>query len=293
MSAAAEAPWTVLRLLRWTEGYFRERGLEPARRQAEDLLGAVLDLDRLHLYLHFEDAPTPSELALFRERVRRRAAGEPLQHILGSQPFLELTLKADRRALIPRPETEELARRLRQWLADRPHPWTVADVCTGGGCLALALAAQAGEGDRVWASDSSGEALGQARENAEALGLAGRVVFLQGDLCAPLAGLPPLDLLCANPPYIPSGDIASLQPEVRDHEPRMALDGGATGLELPRRLLGQAAAALKPGGLLAMELGLGQGEALAAEAAGSGAWDGARAEKDFSGRFRYLMAVKR
>jgi release factor glutamine methyltransferase len=274
------------------ESYLAGHGISPARRQAEDLLGAVLELDRLHLYLEFESVPSPAELGRLRELVRRRAAGEPLQHLLGWQPFLGLRLLCDRRALIPRPETEELARRAAAWLKER-QPWSAADLGTGSGCLALALAKEAGEG-RMWAVDSSAEALQLAAENARACGLAERVEFLLGDWAAPLkaAAAPPLDLLVSNPPYIPSAEIAGLEPAVRDHEPRAALDGGADGLKDLRLLLATAPGLLKPGGLLAMECGLGQPETLARSALQAGGWASAEALPDSSGRLRYLWALK-
>ena len=289
---SGEAPWTVLRLLRWMESYLASHGVSPARRQAEDLLGAVLELDRLHLYLEFEAVPSPAELERLRELVRQRAAGAPLQHLLGWQPFLGLRLACDRRALIPRPETEELARRVAAWLKQR-QPWAAADLGTGSGCLALALAKEAGEGS-MWAVDRSAEALALAAENAEACGLSGRLRLLQGDWVEPLraAHAGPLDLLVSNPPYIPSAEIAGLDPSVRDHEPRAALDGGGDGLRDLRLLLAEAPGLLKPGGLLAMECGLGQPETLVRLALQAGAWDSALALPDLTGRLRYLWALK-
>lgn len=287
-----ETPWTVLRLLKWMQAYFTEHGISPARRQAEDLLGAVLELDRLHLYLEFESQPSPAELARLRELVRRRAAGEPLQHLLGWQPFLGLRLACDRRALIPRPETEELARRAADWLKPR-QPWEAADLGTGSGCLALALAKEGGQG-RIWAVERSAEALQLAQENAQACGLADRVRWLQGDWAQPLldAQAPPLDLVVSNPPYIPSAEIAGLEPVVRDHEPRAALDGGADGMRDLRCLLASAPRLLKPGGLLALECGLGQPETLVRMALQGTAWASAEAPNDQSGRPRYLWAIK-
>jgi release factor glutamine methyltransferase len=293
MSAGAET-WTVLGLLKWTEAYFKDKGLEQPRRQAEELLGHVLELDRLHLYLEFERLPSPTELALFRDIVKRRAAGEPLQHLLGWQPFLGMRLKADPRALIPRPETELLALRLQAWLKEKTGALRMADICTGGGCLALALAQACKEEDRIWAADISAEALQQAVENAETNALSGKVRWLEGDLAAPLEalGLSGLDLICANPPYIRTGDIPGLQIEVRGHDPHLALDGGPSGMELPRRLLAQAHPLLKTGGFLAMELGSGQPEILMAEMKETGLWEKAWCENDAAGRSRYLMAAR-
>jgi len=289
---SAEAPWTVLRLLKWMESYLASHGISLARRQAEDLLGAVLELDRLHLYLEFEAIPSAPELSRLRELVRQRAQGAPLQHLLGWQPFLGLRLRCDRRALIPRPETEELARRVAAWLQGR-QPWVAADLGTGSGCLALALAKESGEG-KMWAVDRSAEALALAAENAAACGLAGKLELLQGDWAEPLraAQAGPLDLLVSNPPYIPSAEIAGLELSVRDHEPREALDGGADGLRDLRLLLAEAPGLLKQGGLLAMECGLGQPETLVRLALEAGAWASAEALPDLSGRLRYIWALK-
>ncbi len=290
MSGQATAPWSVLRLLEWTREYLEARGIEKGRREAEDLLGQVLDLDRLKLYLSFEYEPSPSELALFRERVARRAKREPRQYIEGQVEFAGLKIKVDRRALIPRPETEAmLGLALKEFHGH--GRLRVIDAGTGSGCLALAMAAQ---GHEVLACDLSPEALSLAQENAEALGLAPKIRFKQGD-AAKLAdenGLGSFDLVLGNPPYIARADMASLQPEVRDYEPALALEGGESGLDCIRawQSLG---ALLKPGGLLIFECGLGQAGLLAREWSGLSTWKEARSAFDPFGKERYLLALKR
>lgn len=284
-----EAPWTVLRLITWTSEYFKSKNVEPARRQAEDLLGMVLGLDRLHLYLEFETVATPSELKLFKEIVQRRISGEPLQYLLGWQPFAGLRIKTDRRALIPRPETETLAEGLCRRFKGQ-EGLRLADIGTGTGCLALALAQRLEA--TAWATDCSSEALSLAAENAAELGLAGRVTFLQGDCLQALdqAGVGALDLVVSNPPYVAQGDQSTLPREVGAFEPAQALFSGPRGTDMLEKLISEAGRFLKPGGLLALECGLGQPEGLAASAADS--WGKAWVENDATGRARFVFCQK-
>jgi release factor glutamine methyltransferase len=276
---------TVLELLTLAAGYLDKKGVPSARREADALLGHVLACDRLHLYLRFEEAPLAGEVDAFRALMLRRGEREPLQYLTGRCKFFGLDLACDRRALIPRPETEDLAKLGLELLGD-PSGKACADIGTGTGCLALALAKA---GAKVTAVDLSPEALDLARANAAALGLAASVTFAQGDLCAPLAGSPPLDLLLSNPPYVAEADRAGLAPEVGLWEPGLALFSGAQGLDAPRRLLDQAPAALAAGGWLAMELGLGQASLLAAEATASGRWAEVRIAKDSFDVDRFLV----
>jgi release factor glutamine methyltransferase len=276
---------TALELLPLAAGYVDKKGVPSARREADALLGHVLACDRLHLYLRFEEAPLAGEVDAFRALMLRRGEREPLQYLTGRCKFFGLDLACDRRALIPRPETEDLAKLALELLGD-PAGKACADIGTGTGCLALALAKA---GARVTAVDLSPEALDLARANAEALGLAANITFALGDLCAPLAGTPPLDLLLSNPPYVAEADRGTLAPEVGRWEPGLALFSGPQGLDAPRRLLAQAPAALASGGWLAMELGLGQAAALAAEAVASGHWAEARTAKDSFDVDRFLV----
>ena len=225
----------------------------------------------MHLYLEFERALTPAEVDAFRDRIRRRGQREPLQHILGSTSFCGLEIAVNREVLIPRPETELLAERgwtfLNQLATQRSAinhpPPTAFDFGTGSGCLAIALAFKCPVVE-VYAADISPEALALARQNAARHGLAERIRFLQGDGFAALPEETRFDLVISNPPYIPSGDIASLQPEVRDYDPHRALDGGADGLDYGRRLAAEAAPFLKRDGRIMLEIGDGQAEPLRA-----------------------------
>lgn len=198
----------------------------------------------------------------------RRAAREPLPYILGQQEFYGLALRCTPQALIPRWDTELLVDRALALCGDLPAPH-IAEIGTGSGAIALALAAHLPSAT-IWATDAAPAALDLARANATALGLAARVTFAPGDLAAPLAGLPPFDLLVANLPYIPTAQLADLQAEVRDYEPRDALDGGADGLDLLRALAAAAPAHLRPGGALLLEHADDQGPAVRALLAEAG-----------------------
>jgi release factor glutamine methyltransferase len=276
---------TVLEVITATTAFFQKSGVESPRLNIEHLLAHVLKKKRMDIYMEFDRALTEAELAPLRELVRRRAQREPLQHLLGTVEFLGLTLKTDARALIPRPETEQLC----EMLAADDCAWKggrIADVGTGSGCIALALA-HALPDARVTGLDASDDALALARENADRCGLTARVIFAKSDLLS--AAVAPFDLIVANLPYIPTGELAALQPEVQ-RDPRAALDGGADGLDLIRRLLPQAAAKLRSGGTLALEVGLDQTVILSSEIPAHGFRD-ARILKDLQGRERFIITV--
>lgn len=256
--------WTVLKLLRWTAEYFNGRGIDSARLDAELLLADTLGLDRVGLYLNFERPLQADELAVYREQVRRRAGREPLAYILGRTEFWSLPLRVTPAVLIPRPDTELL---VEQALARVAGAARVLDVGTGSGALAIALAHERPE-CAVTAIDLSAAALAVAADNARANGVAERIDFAEGDLAVLPMG--PFDLVVANPPYIPHGDLAALMPDVRDFEPRLALDGGADGLDAYRALAGQARRVLAAAGWLLVEVGIGQAAAVQQLFAGAG-----------------------
>jgi release factor glutamine methyltransferase len=245
------------------------QGVPEARLNLEHLLAHHLGIPRLELRMRRDDPLLPAVRVRVEADVARLAAGEPLQYILGETPFQGLMLKTDRRALIPRPETEWLADQVLGCSAvwDAPEP-RVADVGTGTGCLALALA-RARPRSRVLAVDADPAALSLALENRARLGLEARVEMRLGDL---LEGVSPesLDAVVSNPPYIPTTVCDALDRHVREFEPRLALDGGPDGLDVIRRLVKQAAVCLKPGGSLWLEIGFDQGPAVSGllEAAG-------------------------
>jgi release factor glutamine methyltransferase len=246
--------WTIARVLQWTTGYFEEKAFESARLDAELLISDALGLDRVGLYMNHHQPLQPSELSLIRERVRRRAAHEPVAYIIGKRAFYDIELKVDSRVLVPRPETEHLVERALKSLADIETA-RVVDVGCGSGCIALSIA-KARPDDEVVGVDISADALDNARQNASDLDL-GRVLWREADLLLGVDG--PFDFILSNPPYIASADIEELMADVRAFEPRLALDGGTDGLDLYRRLAVQAYERLEHGGTLMVEIGHDQG----------------------------------
>lgn len=291
MTSSEGGPWTVLRLIQWSAGYLEEKGIESPRLDAEHLLAHALATSRLQLYLHFDRPLTAGELDLYRPLLKRRAAREPLQYIVGRTPFRELDLRTDPRALIPRPETEELVDRVLDW-AGGQDALTAVDVGTGTGCIALSLLAEGPFRD-VWATDVSADALALARTNAETLGLDSGLHLAEG---AGLGVLPDglqVHAVVSNPPYVRADEALELQPEVRDHEPTQALFGGSDGLSVVRPLVADAPSRLLPGGLLALEVGADQGAAVVEIINGTGAFTDARIHRDLSRRQRIVTAVRR
>lgn len=257
-----------------------------ARRDAEWLLATVLGVERFHLYLEPAQEVAASVAARVRALVERRAAHEPLQHLLGFEDFRGLRLRVTPDVLIPRPETEGLVEWALETLAPLPRP-VAADVGTGSGAIACALAA-ACPALEVLAIDASLAALAVATANVRALGLARRVRIVAGDLLAPLAALAGgLDMIVANPPYLSSASLPALPPEVARFEPRLALDGGPDGLRVIRRIVAEAPGVLRPGGALVMEIGEEQAGGVASLLAAEG-FSGIVARRDLRGVERYI-----
>ena len=273
---------TVLELLQSTTAYFKKRGVESPRLNAEHLLAHILKRKRFELYLEFERPLAETELAPLRELVRRRGQGEPLQHLLGTVEFAGRTFLCDKRALVPRPETEQLVEFLKSEI--RNSKSEILDVGTGSGVIALSLAATFPEAT-VTATDISEDALALARENAERLGLTNRVEFLTGDLLLYVTHV--YDLIVANLPYVAAADRAVLSREVQ-HDPEVALFGGERGDEMVRKLIDTARSHLAPGGLLALEVGLGQADDLTALMAKKNYHD-IKTERDYGGLIRFLF----
>lgn len=253
---------TVLEVIRKSGDFLTRKGVESPRLQVELLLAQALGVPRLNLYLNFEQVLTETQLETMREGVRRRAGREPLQHILGSTSFCGLDLKVTPQALVPRPETELLAELAWQHLSSLSSSTPIAlDFGTGTGCIALALASNCPAAE-IHALDRSPEAIRLARENAVRHAVEPRIRFHTGDGFRALPQDVSFNLIVSNPPYIPTGEISSLQPEVRDHDPRVALDGGADGLDFYRTLAADAPAFLEQGGRMMLEFGDEQAEPL-------------------------------
>ncbi len=279
---------TVLEVIQRSSEFLGKRGVDSPRLQTELLLAHVLGLPRMKLYLDFERRLNESELDRLRQFVKRRGEREPLQHIVGTTSFCGLELEVTRDALIPRPETELLAERAVKFLKGRAGaPATALDFGTGTGCLAIVVAAQSAAA--VHALDISEAALAVAQRNVERHPLAARITFHHGDGFAALPVELKFDLIVSNPPYIPAGEIGILEPEVRDHDPRVALDGGADGLDFYRRLAGEAGGRLNAEARLMVELGDDQDAAARALFDANG-WCVEAVEKDYTGRARILIA---
>ena len=279
---------TVLEVIQRSTEFLGRKGVESPRLQIELMLAHVLQVPRLKLYLNFGRALEETELACLREMVKRRGDREPLQHIVGSTSFCGYEIKVSREALIPRPETELLAEHACTFLSELASQTpTVLDFGTGSGCLAVVLAARFTNA-AVHAVDISESALAVAHENAARHGVSGRIQWYLGDGFTPLPTGLCFDLLMANPPYIAAAEIDTLAPEVRDFDPRLALDGGEDGLRFYRLLSEQGGARLKPAGRLMMEFGDGQ-EASLLEIFRP-AWRIETVQRDYSDRPRILIA---
>ena len=268
--------------------------------EAEHLVAEVLGCSRPMLWMESQRLLEPAEMERLQDWLTRREQRVPLQHLSGLAPFLDWMFRVSPAVLVPRPETEGLARRAMEVLVAREQaapgrPQRVLDFATGSGCLAVSIAKRHPQAC-VTALDISAPALKIARTNAADLLVANRIDFREGDGFAAL-GEGPLpharfDLIVSNPPYLPTAEIASLEPEVRDHDPRLALDGGADGLDFYRRLAREAPAWLVPDGLLLAEFGDGQGPDILALFR-TGDWDALGCEPDLAGRDRLLVARRR
>jgi release factor glutamine methyltransferase len=273
---------TLLQVLESTTGYLKKRGIENPRRNAEHLIAHVLGKRRLDIYLEFERELTEQHLAPLRELVRRRGLREPLQHLLGTVEFCGNVFFCDKRALVPRPETEQLVELVHSKISNQNSK--VLDVGTGSGVIALALAGKLPKAE-IMATDISEEALALARQNAERLAV-GNVKFLQSDLLEKVIGS--FDAIVANLPYISRQDPDQLAPEVL-HDPEIALFAGPRGDEVLRGLIETAPSHLETGGLLALEVGLGQHTGLAELLVAKNYRD-IEAKNDYSGVTRFLFA---
>jgi release factor glutamine methyltransferase len=295
---------TVLEGIQKSAGFLLEREIESPRLQAELLLAHVLKLPRMQLYLKFDRVLSSAEQDELRELIRRRGRREPLQHLVGSTSFCGLEMRVNRHVLIPRPETELLAEAGWQFLnqssvldpvnsrdsaaGNEELPAAALDFGTGSGCIAIALAVNC-PNSRISAIDISPEALDVASQNARTNAVSDRIEFLPGDGFAALNKPRRYDLIITNPPYIPGSEIESLQPEVRQHDPRLALDGGSDGLDFFRRLAAEAPSFLKSNGRLMLEFGDGQAQ-LVQNIFGKQNWVVEAVREDYTRRPRILIA---
>ena len=279
---------TVLEIIKRTTDFLAGRGVASPRLNAELLLGHVIGRRRMQLYLEFERPLTAAELDQLRPLVRRRGQLEPLQYILGETEFRGLRLKVDRRALIPRPETELLVEWVHTWAGTQPPVLRALDLGTGSGAIAAALATL-WPGAAVVAAERSPDALALARENVAALGLEGRI---QPVAATWFDGVPPgpYDAIVSNPPYLTAAEVAATAPEVREHEPRAALEAPEEGLADLRAIVAGAPSYLRPGGMLALETGCDHHADLSARLQAAG-FQAVEARQDLTGRDRFILAV--
>jgi release factor glutamine methyltransferase len=280
-----------LALTRLAAEHLAARGVADPRLDAELLLAHVLGVGRLDLYLQFERPLQPAEVEAYREAIRRRGRREPLQYITGEVAFRELILAVDARVLIPRPETEILVGEVLRWAgATGEDGGTILDLGTGSGAIALSLLRE-GSFERAVATDRSPDALDVAAANADRAGLSDRLELRPGSLWEPIGDAERFRVIVANPPYVAETERDSLLPEVVDHEPAEALFAGADGLAVIDAIVAGAAAHLVPDGLLALEVGAGQAEAVAGRLR-EGGYASPRVAKDLTGRERVVLAAR-
>lgn len=283
--------WTVMHMVRWSTGYLEDRGVEGARLDAELLLGHALGVQRLQLYLQFDRPLTADELTKYKPLLKRRAAREPLQYVVGSAPFRTLELDVDERALIPRPETEYLFDVIKKAAGSDLPFGRALDVGTGTGAIALSLVAEEVAGS-VGATDVSSEALELAKANARRNGLVEAVDFREGPCTAPFER-DQFDLVISNPPYVPDDEWEQTAAEVRDWEPALALKGGDDGLDVVRTLIEEVPGVLESGGWLALELAASQTGEVKKCLDAQGGYAEVIIEEDLTARPRYVLAKKR
>ena len=284
-----EEPWTILKLIQWTTQYFGRKGIAQPRTDAEVLLAHVLKMERIQLYLRYDQPLQPRELTEYREAVRRRAAREPVQYITGRQEFWSLELEVTPAVLIPRPETEILVAKALALLDQRGAvaPW-VLDLGTGSGAIAVALTHEH-PALRVIATDVCMTALAVARRNAERHGVADRIQLVAMDLGSAFSpARASFDVIVSNPPYIASSEIPGLAAEIRNFEPRNALEGGSQGLAVIYRIVDQAYQHLRPSGSLLVEIGQDQAAPLKEQLVANRHYDGVEFFDDYAGIQRVL-----
>ena len=287
-SATQPTLWTIKALLQWTTEFLSKKGVESPRLDAQILLAHVMGCPKIELIARSNDEPTDDERTRFKELIRQRVEGWPVAYLVGHRDFFLLSFEVSPAVLVPRPDTETLVELALRTVKGNP---TILDLGTGSGCIAVSLAHQC-KGATVTAIDVSPDAIDIAKRNAVRHGVGNRITFLTGDLFAPLSGSP-FDLIVSNPPYISHAELADLPADVREHEPRVALDGGPDGLAFYRRIANEASAFLKSGGSVMVEIGWTQEPAVRALFEGRPELTHVASAKDGGGgRWRVVSAKK-
>jgi release factor glutamine methyltransferase len=288
--------WTIGELLQWTTAFFTRNGIDEARLSAELLLAHVLGSTRMALYTRFEYIPPPGQVAEFRELVKKRKEHVPVAYLIGKAWFYSLEFHVTPDVLIPRPDTETIVEQVIR-LSRTATAWEtpeILDLCTGSGCIAIALAKNLPHA-RLTASDISEAGLAIAKKNAMTHAVAEKIRFISGNLFEPIAAMTPPVLfhaIVSNPPYIVADKISALMPEVSRHEPRLALDGGADGLDFYRRIAANAAAFLTPGGALIVETAFDQTPEVQDILLADGIFHDSRIIRDVAGHPRCVLVRK-
>lgn len=295
--------WTVRKVLEWTTSHLKKHGSDTPRLDAEILLAKARGCQRIQLYTAYDEPLTDAIRATMRDLVQRRAQAEPVAYLVGHREFFSLDFRVTRDVLIPRPDTETLVMEITDVIkqlaatradsGDSTPPIRVLDLCTGSGCVAISVAKHCQTAKlnvQVVATDISPAALEIARENAARHGVEGLVQFHEGDLFAALPADARFDIIASNPPYIPSAEIETLDPEVAKHEPRLALDGGPSGFDVIDRLAATAPAHVATGTVFLMELSPEQAEPASQRLAALGKYIDISVRKDLANRPRVLRA---
>jgi release factor glutamine methyltransferase len=290
-TADAVEVWTVKSVLDWTIDYLKQHGSESPRLDAEILLAHARGCERIQLYTEYDAPLTPEDREKMRHLVKRRATQEPVAYLVGFREFFGMDFDVEPGVLIPRPDTESLVVTALELVNEIPSP-SVLDVCTGTGCVPIAIAANC-PAAVLTAIELDDQVCGIARRNIKKHSLADRISLLQGDLFDPLADDAQFDVITANPPYVTDQEMDTLQPDVRLHEPHLALRGGSDGLDVVRRLIADAVSRLLPGGALLLEIGEQQGEAVTELFKAAGSYEPAQIVKDLGGHSRVVWARRR
>jgi release factor glutamine methyltransferase len=286
--------WTIQRLLAWITEYFGKKGIDPPRLSAELLLSHILQMKRIELYTQFNKVVTQEQLERLHELVRRAGENEPIAYLVGKAEFYSLEIDVTPDCMIPRPETELLVERAIEFLRTRSGEQLVCDLCTGSGCIAVAIAKNFPNA-RIIATDISDAALKVAAANVKKYQLETRVTLLCGDLFGPLLSqldTEKFDLIVCNPPYVSGSEFETLARNVRDFEPKLALFAGADGLDVHRKVIENAGSFLKSGGALMLEIGYSQGPAVKELLEKTGALGDIKIEKDLHSNDRIVFAKK-
>lgn len=287
---AADGEWTVGKIIDWTTAHLKKHGSDTPRLEAEILLAFTRNCARIHLYVQYNELLTDAQRATMRDLVKRRAQAEPVAYLVGHREFFGLDFRVTRDVLVPRPETETLV--LELIAAAKPNPQArILDLCTGSGCIGVTAAVNLPHAT-VTATDISPAALAIARENASRHKVEARVRFVEGDLFAPLGESDQYDVIVSNPPYVADAEMATLPPDVRLHEPHLALKAGPKGLDVITRIIEGAGRHLVPGGMLLIEFSPEQATAVGALVEAAGIFETPRMIKDVEGRLR-VVAAKR